>query len=96
VRWVVGYPAAAAPTSWRVSSEQYLSEKLRQHSIVENKPGAGNNIATEAVINAPPDGYTLLFVNPAIMASTPRCIELSFNFVRDIAPVASAPRAFPM
>jgi len=88
VRWVVGYPAGGSTDIVARLVGQYLSEKLGQQFIVENKPGAGNNIATEAVINAPPDGYTLLFVNPANGINASLYKKLSFNFVRDIAPVA--------
>ena len=92
VRWVVGYPAGGSTDIVARLVGQYLSEKLGQQFIIENKPGAGNNIATEAVINAPPDGYTLLFVNPANGINASLYKKLSFNFVRDIAPVAGITR----
>ena len=72
---------------------QWLSERLGQSFVIENRPGGGNNIGTEAVVRAPADGYTLL------MAATPNAVnatlydKLSFNFLRDIAPVASVIRA---
>ena len=92
VRWVVGYPAGGTTDILARLIGQYLSEKLGQQFIVENKPGAGNNIATEAVINSPPDGYTLLFVNPANGINTSLYKKLSFNFPRDIAPIAGIAR----
>jgi tripartite-type tricarboxylate transporter receptor subunit TctC len=92
VRWVVGYPAGGTTDILARLIGQYLSEKLGQQFIVENKPGAGNNIATEAVINSPPDGYTLLFVNPANGINTSLYKKLSFNFPRDIAPIAGITR----
>src|SRR3954462_9949830 len=92
VRWVVGYPAGGSTDIVARLVGQYLSEKLGQQFIIENKPGAGNNIATEAVINAPPDGYTLLFVNPANGINASLYKKLSFNFVRDIEPVAGITR----
>ena len=67
---------------------QWLSERLGQQFIIENKPGAGNNIGTEAVINSPPDGYTVLLVNPANAINATLYQKLSFNFIRDMAPVA--------
>jgi len=92
VRWIVGYPAGGSTDIVARLVGQYLSEKLGQQFIIENKPGAGNNIATEAVINAPPDGYTLLFVNPANGINASLYKKLSFNFVRDIAPVGGITR----
>ena len=92
MRWVVGYPAGGTTDILARLIGQYLSEKLGQQFIVENKPGAGNNIATEAVINSPPDGYTLLFVNPANGINTSLYKKLSFNFPRDIAPIAGIAR----
>ena len=92
VRWIVGYPAGGSTDIVARLVGQHLSEKLGQQFSIENKPGAGNNIATEAVINAPPDGYTLLFVNPANGINASLYKKLSFNFVRDIAPVAGITR----
>jgi len=71
VRWVVGYPPGGATDIIARLIGQRLSEKLGQQFVIENKPGAGNNIATEAVINAEPDGYTVLLVNLRT-TSTPR------------------------
>ena len=68
---------------------QWLSECLGQQFVVENRPGAGGNIATEAVVNAPADGYTLLLVTPAGAISATLYEKLNFNFIRDITPVAS-------
>jgi tripartite-type tricarboxylate transporter receptor subunit TctC len=67
---------------------QWLSERLGQQFIIENRPGAGTNIATEAVVRAPADGYTLLLVNPANAINATLYDNLSFNFIRDVAPVA--------
>ena len=88
VRWVVGYPAGGTTDILARLIGQYLSEKLGQQFIIENKPGAGNNIGTEAVIHSPPDGYTVLLVNPANGINASLYKKLPFNFVRDIAPVA--------
>ena len=71
---------------------QSLSERLGQQFFVENRLGAAANIATEAVVRASPDGYTLLLVNPANAISATLYDNLSFNFIRDIAPVASIMR----
>jgi len=89
VRWVVGYPPGGATDILARLIGQRLSEKLGQQFVIENKPGAGNNIGTEAVINAEPDGYTVLLVNPANYVNASLYPNLKFNFVRDIAPVAS-------
>ena len=67
---------------------QWLSQRLGQPFIVENRPGAGTNIGTEAVVKAPPDGYTLLLVNAASAINATLYEKLNFNFVRDIVPVA--------
>ena len=65
VKWVVGYPPGGATDIIARLIGQRMSERLGQQFVIENKPGAGNNIATESVINAEPDGYTVLLVNPA-------------------------------
>jgi tripartite-type tricarboxylate transporter receptor subunit TctC len=89
VRFVVGYPPGGATDILARLIGQRLSEKLGQQFVIENKPGAGNNIGTEAVANAEPDGYTILLVNPANYINASLYTNLKFNFVRDIAPVAS-------
>ena len=71
---------------------QWLSERLGQPFIIENRPGGGGNIATEAVVRAPADGYTLLLVRPPNAINTTLYDKLSFNFLRDIAPVAGITR----
>jgi tripartite-type tricarboxylate transporter receptor subunit TctC len=67
---------------------QWLSERLGQQFVIENRPGAGSNIATEVVVNAPPDGYTLLLVGASSAINATLYEKLSFNFLRDIAPVS--------
>jgi tripartite-type tricarboxylate transporter receptor subunit TctC len=88
IRFLVGYPPGGATDIIARLIGQRLSEKLGQQFVVENKPGAGNNIATEAAVNAEPDGYTVLLVNPANFINTSLYTNLKFNFVNDIAPVA--------
>ncbi|MGZ3410133.1 MAG: Bug family tripartite tricarboxylate transporter substrate binding protein [Xanthobacteraceae bacterium] len=88
VKWIVGYVAGGSTDILARIFAQWFSERLGQQFIVENRPGAGNNIGTEAVINAPPDGYTLLLVNPANGINASLYKNLNFNFIRDIAPVA--------
>ncbi|MHC2623321.1 tripartite-type tricarboxylate transporter receptor subunit TctC [Bradyrhizobium huanghuaihaiense] len=92
VKWVVGYPPGGATDILARLIGQRLSEKLGQQFVIENKPGAGNNIGTESVVNAEPDGYTLQLVNPANYINASLYSNLKFNFVRDIAPVASFQR----
>jgi tripartite-type tricarboxylate transporter receptor subunit TctC len=92
VHWVVGYPPGGSTDILARLIGNALSEKLHQQFIVENKAGAGNNIATEFVINAPPDGYTVLLVNPANGINATLYKKLNFNFVRDIAPVGGITR----
>ena len=71
---------------------QWLSERLGQQFIIENRPGAGSNIGTEAVVNAPPDGYTLLMAHSSNAINATLYEKLNFNFIRDIAPVAGIVR----
>ena len=87
VRWVVGYPPGGATDILARIIGAYLSEKLGQQFIIENKAGAGNNLAVEYVVNSAPDGYTVLLVNPANGINTSLYKKLPFNFIRDIAPV---------
>jgi len=88
VRWVVGYtPGGATDILARIMGA-WLSERLGKQFIIENKPGAGNNIGTELVVNAAPDGYTLLLVNPANAINATLYPKLNFNFIAQIAPVA--------
>jgi tripartite-type tricarboxylate transporter receptor subunit TctC len=72
---------------------QWLSERLGQPFVIENRPGAGTNIGTEVVVNANPDGYTLLLIAPANAINATLYDKLSFNFIRDIAPVAGIIRS---
>jgi tripartite-type tricarboxylate transporter receptor subunit TctC len=92
VRWVVPYPPGGTTDVLARIVAQWLTEKMGQQFIVENKPGAGNNIGTEAVVNAAPDGYTMLLVNPAHGINASLYKKLPFNFIRDIAPVAGIVR----
>jgi tripartite-type tricarboxylate transporter receptor subunit TctC len=92
IKWIVPYPPAGTTDVLARIMAQGLSERLGQTVIIENKPGAGNNIGTEAVINATPDGYTMLLVNPANGINASLYKNLPFNFVRDIAPVAGLVR----
>ena len=89
VRFIVGYPAGGSTDIIARLIAQRLSERLGQQFVVENKPGAGNNIGTETVVRADPDGYTVLLVNPANFINTSLYANLSFNFIKDIAPVAA-------
>ena len=92
VRWVVPYtPGGGTDITARIMA-QWLSERLGQQFVIENKPGAGNNIGTETVVHSPPDGYTLLLVNPANAINATLYPKLSFNFLRDIVPVGGVMR----
>jgi tripartite-type tricarboxylate transporter receptor subunit TctC len=92
VKWVVAYPPGGTTDILARIIAQYLSDHLGQQFIIDNRPGAGNNIGTEAVVNSPPDGYTLLLVNPANGINATLYRHLKFNFLRDIAPVAGITR----
>jgi tripartite-type tricarboxylate transporter receptor subunit TctC len=88
VRWIVGFAAGGGTDIVARLTGQWLSERLGQQFIIENRPGAGNNIGTEAVVNAAPDGYTILLANVSNAINAALYEKLKFNFIRDIAPVA--------
>jgi tripartite-type tricarboxylate transporter receptor subunit TctC len=94
VRLIIGYPPGGSADITARLMTQWLSERLGQSFIVESRPGGGTNIATEAVINAAPDGYTLLLVAPANAINATLYEKLNHNFLRDIVPVAGLIR-FP-
>ena len=89
VRIIVGFAPGGAPDIAARLLAQWLSERLGQQFIIENRPGAGGNIATEAVVQAPADGYTLLLINISNAVNATLYQKLNYNFIRDIAPVAS-------
>src|SRR3954468_8126735 len=94
---VVGFGAGTGLDLYARIIGQWLSERLRQPVIIDNPPGAGTNLATESVVNAAADGYTLLMANTAAFTNAALYDNLRFNFIRDIAPVASLSRgAFAM
>jgi tripartite-type tricarboxylate transporter receptor subunit TctC len=92
VRVIVGFTPGSAPDIVARLMGQWLSERVGQPFIVENRPGAGTNIGTEVVVRAPPDGYTLLVVGAPNAINATLYEKLSFNFLRDIAPVAGISR----
>jgi tripartite-type tricarboxylate transporter receptor subunit TctC len=94
IRLIIGYtPGGSADLTARLMG-QWLSERLGQPFVIENRPGGGTNIATEAVVRAPPDGYTLLLAAPANAVNATLYDKLNFNFLRDVEPVAGIIR-FP-
>ena len=93
VRWIIGFTSGGTTDIVSRLLGQRLSEQLGQPFIIESRPGAGTNIATEAVVRAPADGYTLLFVSASNAINATLYDKLNFNFIRDIAPVASLVRA---
>jgi tripartite-type tricarboxylate transporter receptor subunit TctC len=94
IRLIVGYtPGGSADLTARLMG-QWLSERLGQSFVVENRPGGGTNIATEAAVRAPPDGYTILLAAPANAINATLYDKLNFNFLRDTEPVAGIIR-FP-
>src|SRR4030095_8145751 len=92
VRIIVGFPAGGGVDINARPIGQWLSERLGQQFVIENRPGAGSNIATEAVVRASPDGYTLLAVSVANALNAALYDKLNFDFIRDIVPVASTMR----
>ena len=93
VRWVIGFPAGGSSDIVARILSEWLQERLGQAFLVENRPGAGSNIAAEAVVNSPPDGYTLLSVTSAnAINATVNKRSLSFDLLKQIAPVAGSAR----
>src|SRR5436190_9309870 len=88
LRIIVGFPAGGGADINARTISPWLSERLGQPVIIENKPGAGTNIAAQAVVNSPPDGYTLLWMTAANASNVTLYEKLNFSFIRDIAPVA--------
>src|SRR5256885_3636598 len=94
IRLIIGYPPGGSADITARLIAQSLTERLGQSVIVESRPGGGTNIATEAVINAPPDGYTLLLVAPANAINATLYEKLNHVFLRDVVPIAGLIR-FP-
>jgi tripartite-type tricarboxylate transporter receptor subunit TctC len=92
VRIIVGFVPGGAQDILARLIGQWLSERLGQAFVIESRPGGGGNIGAEAVVRAPPDGYTLLFVGPPNAINATLYEKLSYNFIRDIAPVAAVSR----
>jgi tripartite-type tricarboxylate transporter receptor subunit TctC len=92
VRIIVGYPSGGSNDLLARLIAQWLSDRMGRQFVIENRPGAGSNIATEAVVRAAPDGYTLLMVSAANMSNAALYDKLNYNFIRDIAPVAGVMR----
>ena len=92
VRIIVGFAPGGATDIMARLMGQSLSERLRQPFVIENKPGAATNIATEAVVNAAPDGYTLLMVTSVNAINASVYEKLNFNLIRDVVPIASIHR----
>ena len=93
VKFIVSYPPGGTTDVLARIMAQWLSDKMGQPFIVENKPGGGNNIGAEFVVKSPPDGYTIFLVNPANGINATLYKDLPFNFIRDIAPVAGLVRS---
>ena len=92
VRIIVGVPAGGGIDITARLIGQWLSERLGQQFVIENRVGAGGNIAAEAVVRAPPDGYTLFLANPANAINATLYENLTFDFIRDVAPVGALMR----
>ncbi|HEY6380287.1 MAG TPA: tripartite tricarboxylate transporter substrate-binding protein, partial [Pseudolabrys sp.] len=94
LRLILGYPPGGSADITARLTGQWLSERLGQPVIIESRPGAATNLATEAVVRAAPDGYTLLLIAPANAINATLYDKLNFNFLRDIEPIAGIIR-FP-
>ena len=94
VRMIVGFPPGSAPDIVARLLGQQLSDRLGQPFVIDNRPGASSNIATEAAVHAAPDGYTLLVVSLANVFNATLYDKLNFDFIRDIMPVAGITLSF--
>ena len=92
IRWIVPYPPGGTTDILARIMGQRLSERLGQQVLIDNRPGAGNNIGTELAIKSTPDGYTIFLVNPANAINATLYPNLNFNFLRDMEPVAGLVR----
>jgi tripartite-type tricarboxylate transporter receptor subunit TctC len=95
VRWIVPMASGGMPDILARMMGQWLSERLGQPVVVDNRPGAGSNIGTEAAVHAAPDGYSLVLLGPPAAINATLYRKLNFNVMRDIAPVRVSP-ARPM
>jgi tripartite-type tricarboxylate transporter receptor subunit TctC len=93
IRFIVGFPAGGVGDTLARLLGHWLAERLGQPVVIENRPGAATNLATEAVVRSPPDGHTLLWITSANAINATLYDKLSFNFIRDIVPVMSFVRA---
>src|SRR5262245_31897251 len=93
VRFIVGFPAGNAPDIIARLIGQSLSDRLGQQFVIENRPGAASNIATEAALNSPADGYTVLMIVLTNVLNAALYSNLKFNFMRDIAPIGGIANA---
>jgi tripartite-type tricarboxylate transporter receptor subunit TctC len=92
VRWIVGFAPAGGNDIVARLMGQWLAERLGQQFVIENRPGAATNIAAEAAINSPPDGYTIFLANVANAINATFYTKLNYNFIRDITPIAGIMR----
>src|SRR6516165_8459989 len=92
VRVIVGFTPGGAPDILARLMGQWMSERLGQPFVIDNRPGGGGNIGTEAVVRASPDGYTILMASTTNTINVTLYDKLNFNFIRDIAPVATISR----
>jgi tripartite-type tricarboxylate transporter receptor subunit TctC len=95
VHWIIGFPPGGGADIVARIMGRWLSERLGQEIVIENKPGAGTNIATQAVVSSPPDGYTLLWVGSSNVINTTLYAALPFDFLTSITPVAGI-AVYPM
>ena len=92
VRWIVPFSPGGPTDTLARPLGQWLSERLGQPFVIDNRPGAGTNTGTEAVVRAPADGHTLLLIAPSSAINATLYDKLNFNFIRDVAPVATLTR----